>query len=63
MEDAVKFFMDVEGHYDDKLGFESKIDRLKEEASNLRQQNFKSLGYTNVMMPNFLCNVMYLMGK
>ena len=39
-EDAIKkFFRDVEDHYDDKLGFESKIYELKEEVNNLSQQN------------------------
>ena len=47
-EDAIKkFFKDVEDHYDDKLGFESKIYGLKEEVDNLSQQKrrlFAELG-------------------
>jgi hypothetical protein len=38
-----KFFKDIEEHYDDKLGFESKIHGLQEEIDNLNQRKLKLL--------------------
>jgi hypothetical protein len=41
-QDAIKkFFKDVEDHYDDKLGFESKICGLKEDVNNLGQKKHR----------------------
>jgi hypothetical protein len=39
-----KFLADVEEQYDKKLGFESKIDKLKTEVNKLGQQELKFLG-------------------
>lgn len=49
-EDAVKkFFKDVEDHYDDKLGFESKVSIKQEELNNLDQKKNKLLTEINVI--------------
>ena len=49
-EDAVrKFFKDVEDHYDDKLGFESKVGNMQEELNHLDQKKTKLLIEINVI--------------
>jgi hypothetical protein len=35
-----KFFKDIEQQYDDKLGFESKIDKLQVEVNKLNREKF-----------------------
>jgi hypothetical protein len=44
-----KFFKDIEQQYDDKLGFESKIDRLQVEVNKLNQQELRLLGEINAI--------------
>lgn len=49
-EDAVKkFFKDVEDHYDDKLGFESKVGSMQEELNHLDQKKTKLLTEINAI--------------
>ena len=40
-EATTKFFMDIYKQYDDKLGFESEIDRLRSEISKLNQEEVR----------------------
>ncbi|HET7284441.1 MAG TPA: hypothetical protein VFI70_07120 [Nitrososphaeraceae archaeon] len=44
-----KFFKDIEQQYDDKLGFESKIDKLQVEVNKLNRQELKLLGEINAI--------------
>jgi len=44
-----KFFKDIEQQYDDKLGFESKIDELQVEVNKLNRQELKLLGEINAI--------------
>jgi hypothetical protein len=44
-----RFFKDVEEHYDDKLGFESKINKLVDEVNNLNQQKLKLFAELNAI--------------
>jgi hypothetical protein len=44
-----KFFKDIEQQYDDKLGFESKIDNLQIELNKLAQQELKLIGEINAI--------------
>jgi prefoldin subunit 5 len=44
-----RFFKDVEEHYDDKLGFESKIQGLQEEVNNLNQRKLKLFAELNAI--------------
>jgi hypothetical protein len=44
-----KFFKDIEQHYDDKLGFESRIDKLQVEVNKLNRQELKLLGEINAI--------------
>ena len=46
---AKKFLADVEEQYDKKLGFESKIDKIKTELSKLGQQELKLLAEINAI--------------
>jgi hypothetical protein len=49
-EDAIrKFFKDVEDHYNDKLGFESKVGSMQEELSHLDQRKTKLLTEINAI--------------
>ncbi|MFL6435271.1 MAG: hypothetical protein ACJ71O_16245 [Nitrososphaeraceae archaeon] len=36
-----EFFNDIEEQYDDKLGFESKVNKLRDDASNLLKQKLE----------------------
>jgi hypothetical protein len=44
-----KFFKDIENEYDDKLGFQSKIDKLQIEVNKLGQRELKLLGEINAI--------------
>ena len=44
-----KFFKDIEQQYDDKLGFESKIDKLQVEVNKLNLQELRLLGEINAI--------------
>ena len=44
-----KFFKDIEQQYDDKLGFESKIDKLQVEVNKLNRQELRLLGEINAI--------------
>ena len=44
-----KFFKDIEQQYDDKLGFESKIDKLQVEVNKLSLQELRLLGEINAI--------------
>ena len=46
---AKKFLADVEEQYDKKLGFESKIDKLKTELNKPDQQELNLLGEINAI--------------
>jgi hypothetical protein len=44
-----KFFTDIKEHYDGKLGFELKIDKLRSEVNKLTQQELRLLGQINAI--------------
>jgi hypothetical protein len=46
---VAKFFKDIEQHYDDKLGFESKIEKLQIEVNKLGKQELQLLGEINAV--------------
>ena len=60
-EDAIdKFFNDIEDDYDDKLGFQSKKDRLQQEVNDLNQKKLELLALMHAAFPKLAVAIVKL---